>query len=35
MIAQGQKCFEEGKTIPAKKLLKEFDDMISKDFPKK
>jgi prevent-host-death family protein len=35
MVAQGQKDFEEGKTIPAKKLLKEFDDMISKDFPKK
>jgi hypothetical protein len=35
MVAQGQKDVEEGKTIPAKKLLKEFDDKISKDFFKK
>ena len=35
MVAQGQKDFEEGKTIPDKKLFKEFDDMISKNFPKK
>ena len=35
MVAQGQKDFEEEKNIPAKKLLREFDDMISKDFSKK
>jgi hypothetical protein len=35
MVDQGQKDFEEGKTVPAKKLLKEFDDMISKGVPKK
>lgn len=35
MVAQGQKDFEEGKTIPSGQLLEEIDDMISKDFPNK
>ena len=34
MVAQGQKDYEEGKTIPAKKMLEELDAMIAADFPK-
>ena len=29
MVAQGQKDFAEGKTIPSGRLLKELDDMIA------
>jgi PHD/YefM family antitoxin component YafN of YafNO toxin-antitoxin module len=32
MVAQGQKDYEEGKTIPADQVLGELDDMISRDF---
>jgi prevent-host-death family protein len=32
MIAQGQKDYENGKTIPAARVLAELDSMISKDF---
>jgi len=32
MLAQGQKDFKEGKTIPADQVLQELDDMIAKDF---
>jgi prevent-host-death family protein len=32
MVAQGQKDYEEGKTIPAEQVFKELDEMISKDF---
>jgi len=32
MLAQGQKDFREGKTIPAGQILQELDDMITKDF---
>jgi len=32
MVAQGQKDYEEGKTIPADKVFKDLDEMISKDF---
>ena len=32
MVAQGQKDYEDGNTIPADKVLKELDEMISKDF---
>ena len=34
MVIQGQKDYKEGKTIPADQMLKEFDDMIDKDFVK-
>jgi prevent-host-death family protein len=34
MVAQGQKDYEEGKTIPADRVLKELDDLISEDIPK-
>jgi prevent-host-death family protein len=32
MVAQGQKDYEEGKTIPAEQVFKELDEMIAKDF---
>jgi prevent-host-death family protein len=32
MVARGQEDFEKGKTIPAKKVLKELNDKISQDF---
>jgi prevent-host-death family protein len=32
MVAQGQKDFEEGKTIPAEQVLRELDDKISGEF---
>ncbi|CAB1069594.1 hypothetical protein D1AOALGA4SA_695 [Olavius algarvensis Delta 1 endosymbiont] len=32
MVAQGQKDYEKGNTIPADKVFKELDEMISKDF---
>ena len=32
MVAEGQKDYEAGKTIPADQMLKELDDMISEDF---
>ena len=32
MVAQGQKDYEEGRTISADKVFKELDEMISKDF---
>ena len=32
MIAQGQKDYENGKTIPATRVLEELSTMISKDF---
>ena len=32
MVAHGQKDHEEGKTIPADQVLRELDDIISKDF---
>jgi hypothetical protein len=32
MVAQGQKDYEEGNTIPADKVFKELDEMISKSF---
>jgi len=32
MVAQGQKDYEEGKTIPAGRVLIELDEMIAKDF---
>ncbi len=34
MVAEGQKDYEEGKTIPADQMLKELDDVIAKDFGK-
>jgi prevent-host-death family protein len=34
MVAQGQKDYEEGKTIPADRVLKELDDLISEDISK-
>jgi prevent-host-death family protein len=34
MVAQGQKDYEDGKTIPADQVLKELDDMITADFAK-
>ena len=34
MVAQGQKDYEEGKTIPSDQVLKELDDMILRDFTK-
>ncbi len=34
MVAQGQKDYEEGKTIPADQMLKELEDRIAKDFGK-
>jgi len=34
MIAHGQKDYEEGKTIPTNQVLKEPDNMISRDFHK-
>ena len=32
MVAEGQKDYEEGKTIPADQVLKELNDVITKDF---
>lgn len=32
MVAQGQKDYEAGKTIPANQMLKELDDIMSEDF---
>jgi PHD/YefM family antitoxin component YafN of YafNO toxin-antitoxin module len=32
MVSQGQKDYEEGNTIPADKVFKELDEMISKSF---
>ena len=32
MIAQGQKDYEQGRTIPADQVLKELDDKIAQDF---
>lgn len=32
MVAQGQKDFEDGKTIPADHVLQELNDKISRDF---
>ena len=32
MVTQGQKNYEEGKTIPADQMLNELEDMIAKDF---
>ncbi len=32
MIAQGQKDYEEGKTIPADQVLKALNDKITRDF---
>lgn len=32
MVAQGQKDFEEGKTIPAEQVLQELNNKISSDF---
>ncbi len=34
MVAQGQKHYEEGKTIPADQMLNELEDRIAKDFGK-
>ena len=34
MVAEGQKDYEEGKTIPADQLLNELNDLITKDFTK-
>jgi len=34
MVAQGQKDYEEGKTIPADQILDELEDRIAKDFGK-
>jgi prevent-host-death family protein len=34
MVAQGQKDYEEGKTIPADQMLDELEDRIAKDFGK-
>ena len=34
MVAQGQKDYEEGKTIPADQMLNELEDRIAKDFNK-
>ena len=34
MVAQGQKDYEEGKTIPADQMLNELKDRIAKDFNK-
>ncbi len=34
MVAEGQKDYEEGKTIPADQVLKELNDVITKDFTK-
>lgn len=34
MIAQGQKDYEEGKTIPADQVLSELSGMIRRDFAK-
>ncbi len=34
MVAEGQKDYKEGKTIPADQMLKELDDVIAKDFGK-
>lgn len=33
MVAQGQKDYEAGRTIPADRIISELDDLISKDFP--
>lgn len=33
MVAQGQRDYEAGKTIPADQIFSELDDMITKDFP--
>ena len=32
MIAQGQKDYEQGRTIPADQVLKELNDKIAQDF---
>ena len=32
MVAHGRKDYEEGKAIPADQILRELDDIISKDF---
>lgn len=32
MVAQGQKDYEAGRTIPADRVFAELDDLISKDF---
>jgi prevent-host-death family protein len=32
MVAQGQKDYEEGKTIPSGQVLRELDDLITRDF---
>ncbi len=34
MVAEGQKDYEEGKTIPADQVLRELNDVITKDFTK-
>jgi prevent-host-death family protein len=34
MVAQGQKDYEEGRTISAERVLGELDDLIARDFPK-
>ena len=34
MVAEGQKDYEEGKTIPADQVLNELNDEITKDFTK-
>lgn len=34
MVAEGQKDYEEGKTIPADLVLNELNDLITKDFTK-
>ena len=34
MVAEGQKDYEEGKTIPADQVLNELNDLITKDFTK-
>lgn len=33
MIAQGQKDYEDGRTIPADRVFDELDNLIAKDFP--
>ena len=34
MVAEGQKDYEEGKTIPADQVLRELNDVITKDSTK-
>ena len=34
MVAEGQKDYEEGKTIPADQVLNELNNVITKDFTK-